>query len=407
MLVAMRSSPPSAWSAAVTPDQAAADARAGLPATASGPAAHVSAARFPVRNAVIRPAAQVDIVVPVTTEQRDLELSIIRLHSFLAGTFPFTAHVTITAAGPHDGTWALARRLADTYPEVSAMRADAASRGPALRAAWAASESEVLAYLDPDLSIDLAALVPLVSPLVAGDADVAVGTRLTPGARPQAGPRREVTSCGYSLLVQAGLGTGLADTQCGFKAITRASARTLLAGTSDTDWFFDAELIALAERAGLRIREVAVNKPGGRDLAPRAQRHRARWLRGPLARFAAIGLVSTVAYAGIYLALRQVMPAAAANAVGLLITAVANTAANRRFTFGVGGRAHAVRHQLRGLLAFGAGLALTTGALIILSVADRKAGSSTELAVVIAASIAATLLRFGLFSNWVFEGNVA
>jgi putative flippase GtrA len=406
MLVAMRSSPPSAWSAAATPDQAAADAGAELPATASGPAARVSAAPFPVRNPLIRPAAQVDIVVPVTTEQRDLELSIIRLHSFLSDTFPFTAHMTIAAAGPHDGTWAVARRLADTFPEVSAMRGEA-SRGPALRAAWAGSESEVLAYLDPDLSIDLAALIPLVSPLVAGDVDVAVGTRLAPGARPQPGPRREVTSCGYSLLVQAGLGTGLADTQCGFKAITRASARTLLAGTSDTDWFFDAELIALAERAGLRIREVAVNKPGGRDLAPRAQRHRARWLRGPLARFAAIGLVSTVAYAGIYLALRQVMPAAAANAVGLLITAVANTAANRRFTFGVGGRAHAVRHQLRGLLAFGAGLALTTGALIILSVADRKAGSSTELAVVIAASIAATLLRFGLFSNWVFEGNVA
>jgi putative flippase GtrA len=396
MLVGMRSSPPPAQPAAAAPQNQPAPATA-----ASSIAAEVSAAAFPARKTAMRPAAQVEIVVPATTQQRDLELSIIRLHSFLAGGFPFTAHVTITAAGPHERTWAVARRLADTFPEVSVVRAEDARRGPALRAAWSGSDSDVLAYLDPDLSIDLAALIPLVGPLVAGTSDVAVGTRLTPGARPQPGPRREITSCGYSLLLQAGLGTGRADAQCGFKAITRDSARRLLPMTSSSEWFFDAELIGLAERAGLRIHEVAVNEPAGPGLAP------LRRLGGPLARFAAIGLVSTVAYAAIYLALRQVMPAAAANAVSLLVTAVGNTAANRRFTFGIGGRAHVVRHQLRGLLAFGAGLALTTAALTILSVADRGAGGAAELAVLIAASIVATLLRFGLFSNWVFEGNVA
>jgi putative flippase GtrA len=411
----MRSSALSAEAAAADADQMAGPWPA-RPA-ANFPAAERFSATFPERNSVIRPAAHVDIVVPVTTHQRDLELMIIRLHSFLAAEFPFAAQVTIATAGPSERTWTTARRLAGLFAEVSAVRTGATSRGPALRAVWAGSDADVLAYLDPDLSIDLAALLPLIEPLVAGTADVAVGTRLEPGAGPQRRARREVTSCGYSLLLQAGLDTGLADAQCGFKAITRDCARDLLPLTSDGNWFFDSELIALARRAGLRVHEVAVNEPAGPGRSPgpghsagrpgTRRNQAARRLGEPLTAFAAIGLASTLVYAACFLALRQVMPVQAANAASLLVTAVANTAANRRFTFGIGGRAAALRHQLRGLIAFAAGLALTAGSLAILQAADHQAGRGSELAVVIAASSAAMLLRFGLYSNWVFEGNAA
>ena len=223
--------------------------------------------------------AQVEIVVPVTWQQRDLALSIIRLHAFLTSTFPFSARVTIADGGGSDGTRATAAGLAATFGEVSVIRAGAPGRGPALRAAWARSDCAVLAYLDTELSIDLSALVPLVEPLLSGKADVAAGTRLSPGARPQRGPRREITSCGYSLLVQAGLGTGLADVQCGFKAITRAGALELLPLTSDADWFFDTELLAAARRAGLRVHEVAVNR-GDDPGAPPGRARRRRLLAG-------------------------------------------------------------------------------------------------------------------------------
>jgi Glycosyl transferase family 2 len=219
-------------------------------------------------------AAAVEIVIPVTSQQRDLALNVLRLHAFLSGQFPFRAHVTIADGGNSDGTWSTARSLADSFAEVSAVRIAAPGRGAALRAVWSASKCHVLAYLDTDLSIDLTALVPLVEPLLAGHADVAIGTRLSPGARPQDGPRREITSCGYSLLLQAGLGTGFADAQCGFKAITRACAIELLPLTSQAGSFFDAELLRLAERAGLRICEIPVNQPGGRDR-PSGRRPRA------------------------------------------------------------------------------------------------------------------------------------
>jgi hypothetical protein len=213
----------------------------------------------PEPPALTTPAAQAEIVIPVTSQQRVLALSVLRLHSFLTGPVPFTTQVTI-AASRGDRSWATAQALAATFPEVSAVHVGAPGRGAALRRVWPASQCEVLAYLDTDLSVDLEALIPLIEPLLAGHADMAIGTRLVPGALPQHRPRREITSCGYSLLVQAGMGTGFADAQCGFKAITRARAAELLPQTSKDGWFLDSELLRLAESAGLRIREVPVNR---------------------------------------------------------------------------------------------------------------------------------------------------
>jgi hypothetical protein len=222
-------------------------------------------------------AAQVEIVIPVTSAQRDLALSLLRLHSFVAGQFPFSAHVTIACGAGNDGSWTTAQALAATFPEVSAVRIATPGRGAALRSIWPASGCDVLAYLDTDLSIDLSALTRLVEPLLSGRADMAIGTRLAAGSRPQASPRREVTSCGYSLLLQAGLGTGFADAQCGFKAMTRQSAARLLPLTSRAGWFFDYELLTLAEEAGLRVHEVPLNGPAGRDGRPGRRQRTVRW----------------------------------------------------------------------------------------------------------------------------------
>ena len=123
-----------------------------------------------------------------------------------------------------------------------------------------------------------------------------------------------------------------------------------------------------------------------------------------LVRFAAIGAASTLAYVLLYLALRGTLGAQAANALSLLVTVVANTAVNRRFTFGITGRRHAVRHQWRGLLAFGAGLLLTSAALAALHALSARPGRTAEVAVLLAASLAATGVRFVLYQSWVFRG---
>ena len=356
--------------------------------------------------------ADVEIVVPVRDEEHDLAPSIRRLHAYLTAGFPFTTCITIADNDSRDGTWAQAQELAAELSGVRAVRLEQPGRGRALRAAWQASQATVLAYMDVDLSTDLNALLPLVAPLLSGHSDMAIGTRLARGARVQRGPRREILSRGYNLLLRACLGTRFSDAQCGFKAIRRDKAALLLPRTQDASWFFDTELLVLAERAGLRIHEVPVDWVDDTDSRVRLLATATADVRGivrlgggtRLVRFAAIGAASTLAYVLLYLALRGTLGAQAANALSLLVTAVANTAVNRRFTFGITGRRHAVRHQWRGLLAFGAGLLLTSAALAALHALSARPGRTAEVAVLLAASLAATGVRFVLYQSWVFRG---
>ena len=120
-------------------------------------------------------------------------------------------------------------------------------------------DAQIVSYMDVDLSTDLNALLPLVAPLLSGHSDLAIGTRLARGSRVIRGPKRELISRGYNLLLRTLMGARFSDAQCGFKAIRRDQARALLPLTSDTGWFFDTELLVLAERAGLRIHEVPVD----------------------------------------------------------------------------------------------------------------------------------------------------
>ena len=394
-----------------------------------------------------RAAAQVEIVVPVMDEERDLGPSVRRLDAFLDTGFPFTARITIADNGSTDGTWATACALAGALPRVRATRLAEPGRGRALRTVWSGSDADVLAYMDVDLSTDLNALLPLVAPLLSGHSDVAIGTRLAHGARVIRGPRREILSRGYNLLLHAVLGARFSDAQCGFKAISRARAGALLPLASDPGWFFDTELLILAQHAGLRIHEVPVDWTDDTDSRVRLLPAIAADLRGiarlgtglglgtitvprlgrePLAGpagragqagqagpgaglrrqaavFAAVGAVSTAAYLVLYLLLRSVAPAQLANVVSLLATAVANTAANRRFTFGLRGRGGAARHQARGLAAFGAGWALTAAALAGLHATVPAPGRALEVAVLVAASLAAAAVRFALYRGWVFR----
>src|SRR5580693_6307559 len=380
----------------------------------------------------------VDIVVPVRNEERDLAPSVRRLASFLRESFPFSARITIADNGSTDATWAIASRLARELPEVRAIHMELPGRGRALRAIWSESDAEVLAYMDVDLSTDLNALLPLVAPLLSGHSDLAIGTRLARGSRVIRGPKRELFSRGYNVLLHTLMGARFSDAQCGFKAIRRDQARALLPLTQDTGWFFDTELLVLAERAGLRIHEIPVDWIDDLDsrvdvvataLADlrglvrlgsgfargtiRVPQLRGSALAGPgggarraapgelrlqIASFAVVGIASTIAYVLLYLLLRGVMSAQAANVASLLVTAVANTAANRRLTFGISGRQHAARHQVKGLIAFGIGLALTSGALAML----HSPGRGLEVSVLVAANLVATVIRFVLYRTWVF-----
>ena len=109
--------------------------------------------------------------------------------------------------------------------------------------------------------------------------------------------------------------------------------------------------------------------------------------------FGAIGLASTVAYAALYLLFRLMLGATLSNAAALVITAIANTAANRRVTFGVRDREHLWRDHAAGLLAFVFALAITTAAANVVTAAGT-ASHALELTVLVAANALATIVRF-------------
>ncbi|HEY1715869.1 MAG TPA: glycosyltransferase [Solirubrobacteraceae bacterium] len=356
------------------------------------------------------PAARIDIVVPVHNEQAALQDSIRRLHEFLSHEMPYAWRIVIADNASTDATLAMARAMAFQLEHVTVLHLSGKGRGRALRTAWTASDADVLCYMDVDLSTDLRALLPLVSSLVCGHSEVAIGSRLAPGARIVRGPKREIISRGYNLLLRHVLRARFADAQCGFKAVRADAARTLLPQIQDQGWFFDTELLILAQRRGLRIHEVAVDwidDPDSRvDIVATALAD----LRGvvrllfaaPVARFLTIGVASTVAYAILYLLLRAPLGAGGANAVALALTAVANTQANRRFTFQIRGRAGLLRQHAAGGVVYLIALGLTAGALDVLHGIDAHPSRLLEVAVLVAATTVATVTRYVALRSWVF-----
>ncbi|MFE6737474.1 glycosyltransferase [Streptomyces tubercidicus] len=387
-------------------------------------------------------ATVLDVVIPVHNEERDLEPCVRRLREHLARTFPYGFRITIADNASTDRTPEVAARLDDALDEVIAVRLEEKGRGRALRAVWSLSDAPVLAYMDVDLSTDLNALLPLVAPLISGHSDLAIGSRLSRSARVVRGPKREFLSRAYNLILRGSLAARFSDAQCGFKAIRGEVAARLLPMVEDTGWFFDTELLVLAERAGLRIHEVPVDwiddphstvrlvrtatddlkgvwrvgralatgglpldrlaRPFGDDPRDRELTGVPGGLARQLVGFCVVGGLSTLLYLGLFSLFRLGAGAQLANAAALLLSTLANTAANRRLTFGVRGRDRAVRHQAQGLVVFAIGLALTSGSLAALDAAGGTAAHGTELAVLVSANLAATVLRFLLLRAWVF-----
>lgn len=381
-----------------------------------------------------------EIVVPVFNEEAVLESSITRLADYLTQEIPSTWKITIADNASTDRTPVIAARLSEHMPNVEYRRLEVKGRGFALRDAWSASEAKVLAYLDVDLSTDLAALPPLVAPLLSGHSDISIGTRLGQSARVSRGPKREFISRSYNFLLRRTMQVRFSDAQCGFKAIRADVAARLLPHIEDNGWFFDTELLIIAERSGLRIHEIPVDwvdDPDSRvDIKQTAlddlrgmirvgtslvrglipvQAIYAELGRGPIApvsrpsffgqvlRFGLVGVASTLAFALLYLILQGPFSAQEANFLALLLTAIGNTTANRKFTFGISGPVKLFTQQFQGLLVFLLAWAITSSSLLVLHSVHADAAPNVELLTLTAANVLATLIRFVLLRLWVFR----
>jgi putative flippase GtrA len=377
------------------------------------------------------------VVVPVFNEQQALGACVQRLRAHLQLTFPYPFRITVADNASTDGTWAVATHLAEQLPEVHAIHLDQKGRGRALKAVWSGSEAPILAYMDVDLSTDLDAVWPLVAPLMSGHSDLAIGSRLAHGSRVVRGPRRELISRAYNVLLRGSLGAKFTDAQCGFKAIRADVAAELLPMVQDPAWFFDTELLVLAERCDLRIHEVPVDWYDDPDSRVDVVRTAVDDLRGivrlrrtfaagrlPVAavrqrigrhpvdvgvlgqvwRFAGVGLVSTALHLGLFAWLTAALPSAqAANLLALLVATVANTAANRRWTFGVRGRQGLGRQHLQALTVFALTWVMSSLALLLVGNVTASPGTGLQTTAIAVANLAATVVRFVAMRRWIFS----
>jgi glycosyltransferase involved in cell wall biosynthesis len=367
----------------------------------------------------------VEIVVPVHNEAVHLAERVLALRTFLDESFPFRAVVTIVDNASTDDTFAVAAALADSSPGVAAMHLLRKGRGYALRTAWSTSHAPVVAYMDVDLSTSLPALLPLVAPLLSGHRDVAIGSRLAKGAHVVRGPKRELISRAYNLLLRVTLRGRFSDAQCGFKALRRDAAEKLLPLVEDNEWFFDTELLVTAQRLGLRIGEVPVDwvdDPDSRvnivstatdDVRGiwRMLRRRPKGTRttgegqvaaDQLMRFAGVGVISTLGYLFLFLAWRSLLGAFSANALALAITTLFNTAVHRELARGANGLPRRGRFLLVTAGLYLVSLACTTLGLLVAQWIAPGALVPQLVALTLATMIAA-VFRFSVLRVWIFR----
>jgi len=201
----------------------------------------------------------VNIVIPVYNEEKELAQSVRTLADYLrANLTDFVWRITIADNASKDKTLAIAKNLSQKFPEVSCVHLPKKGRGRAVKHVWVTDDADIETYMDVDLSTDLKHLPPLVRALTRGY-DIAIGTRNAWGSRVYGRSMlRTFTSKMYIALIKLFFWVHFSDAQCGFKAITRRVARDIIPHIKDNAWFFDSELLVVAEKTGYRIYEEPV-----------------------------------------------------------------------------------------------------------------------------------------------------
>lgn len=208
----------------------------------------------------------VEVVIPIYNEEKELEASIKKLHSFLDKKLTnYIWHITIADNASTDRSLQVGKSIARKVSKVNIVHFDKKGRGMAVKKVWEKSKADIVVYMDVDLSTDLGNLPPLLQALQK-DYDIAIGSRLLPGSKVSNRPlKREVLSRVYNILIKVFFQTHFSDAQCGFKAVTKKVVKNLLPYIKDGAWFFDSELLIVGEKVGYNIYEepvVWIDNPG-------------------------------------------------------------------------------------------------------------------------------------------------
>ena len=202
----------------------------------------------------------IDIVIPVLNEEVALPICVEKLVFFCEQHMgKYKWQIVIADNGSQDETATIAQKLANQFSQVSVTTLSIAGRGRALKKTWIDSEAQLLAYMDVDLSTDINVLPKAADSLLHGGHDIVTGSRLLKESRVERRTFiRTITSWSYSFLFRLLFFVSFKDAQCGFKVLTRPVADFIVPVVKDTGWFFDTELLILAEKNGFGIVEIPV-----------------------------------------------------------------------------------------------------------------------------------------------------
>lgn len=198
------------------------------------------------------------ITIPVYNEEKVLEKSIIELKDFLAKNFNYPHFIVIADNASKDRTRKIGELLAKRFKEVKYIYIPVKGRGIALRTTWNKYRADIYSYMDVDLSTGLEAFPKLIDLIHVEGYDVVTGDRLSKSAKTTRCVKREVLSQGYNLILKVVFNQKFKDAQCGFKAVSSKMVKLIMPKVKDNYWFFDTELMLLAEHAGYRIGSLPV-----------------------------------------------------------------------------------------------------------------------------------------------------
>lgn len=200
----------------------------------------------------------VDIVLPVYNEEKILKKNVLRLMSFLKNNIRQNWKIIISNNGSTDRTINIAKELAAKHTEIGYLDLSEKGKGRAIREAWLQSDANIVSFMDIDLSSDIRFFPDLISSIIKEEYDIVIGSRILKGAQVKRSIKREFASRFYNLLLKFVFRTKIYDTHCGFKAMKKNAADDILPETENQKFFFDTELLIIAEKKGYKIKEIPI-----------------------------------------------------------------------------------------------------------------------------------------------------
>jgi glycosyltransferase involved in cell wall biosynthesis len=200
-----------------------------------------------------------EIVIPVYNEEAQVKQSVLRLCNFLDENFKQDKwKITVADNASTDNTPSIMKDLSHFDPKIGYIRLEQKGRGRALKKAWESSDAKILAYMDVDLSTHIKHVPELINSLKNGKGDISIGSRLLSNSVIKRSLKREIVSRAYNLIIKLLHQTKFSDAQCGFKAIKKSTFQKLLPLLQNNEWFFDSELLIIAEKKRIKIHEIPV-----------------------------------------------------------------------------------------------------------------------------------------------------